>query len=156
MPHPNHVTRPPNPWATFSFCFHAQFSQTESTPHFAFAPNPSTANSPAHFCFFLHLIPSPKTTKSYLQPSSHAHTHSHTITNTAMATMEEKIKTALAHKDQGNEAFKQGDMKQGNKPSPSWSWSCLFFGCSRENALLFRSGQDYTVLTQLFLRILPF
>ncbi|KAF9306451.1 hypothetical protein BGZ74_005829 [Mortierella antarctica] len=29
-----------------------------------------------------------------------------------MATMEEKIKAALAHKDQGNEAFKQGDMKQ--------------------------------------------
>lgn len=34
-----------------------------------------------------------------------------------MATMEEKIKAALAHKDQGNEAFKQGDMKQGNKPT---------------------------------------
>ncbi|KAF9375419.1 hypothetical protein CPB97_011470 [Podila verticillata] len=29
-----------------------------------------------------------------------------------MATMEEKIKASLAHKDQGNEAFKQGDMKQ--------------------------------------------
>ncbi|KAG0029816.1 hypothetical protein BGZ81_003387 [Podila clonocystis] len=29
-----------------------------------------------------------------------------------MATMEEKIKAALAHKDQGNEAFKQGDMMQ--------------------------------------------
>ncbi|KAG0090731.1 hypothetical protein BGZ93_009167, partial [Podila epicladia] len=29
-----------------------------------------------------------------------------------MATMEEKIKAALAHKDHGNEAFKQGDMKQ--------------------------------------------